>query len=154
MNKTAVIASISGLGAVIVALLVMAYGDQITSGGLAAIGGAFDKGSDYEEEVITELRNVYQTVDLTNKDIDTSTDDLNKDGHVDLIVKIVHDGVCGSAGCPYELFITSEAGWEQLTFGFSGESLNVLESITNGYKDLELNGVRFSWDGARYVPVQ
>lgn len=76
--------------------------------------------------------------------------DINGDGLKDFILQIRDDTVCGSAGCPYELFLQNLSTVERIKFGFSGDDLKVKNSRTSGYVDITLRGLTFKWDGQAY----
>jgi hypothetical protein len=80
---------------------------------------------------------------------------LNDDQSPDALVQYKSEEACGSAGCVYELCVSSKAGtYEHMPFGFAAKEIQVGDTKTNGMKDLILNHdkkLKMIWDGQNYV---
>ena len=80
---------------------------------------------------------------------------LNDDQRADALVQYKDEKACGSAGCVYELCISSKTGtYEHIPFGFAAKEIQIGDTKTNGMKDLILNAdknLKMSWDGQSYV---
>jgi hypothetical protein len=80
---------------------------------------------------------------------------LNDDQSQDALVKYKSEEACGSAGCVFELCVSSKTGtYEHIPFGFAAQEIQVSETKTHGMKDLILNAdrsLKMSWDGQSYV---
>lgn len=80
---------------------------------------------------------------------------LNDDQSPDAMVRYNNEEACGSAGCVYELCVSSKTGtYEHIPFGFAAQDIQIGDTKTNGMKDLILNDdkdLKMSWDGQNYV---
>lgn len=82
--------------------------------------------------------------------------DLNDDGSSEALVFESLPGICGTAGCPLDVYKKENDKWKNL---FSvptgaGENIGISNMRTNGYAELYLGQensiVRFTWDGSAY----
>ncbi len=87
--------------------------------------------------------------------------DLNKDGVTEAVVWENLPGVCGSAGCPLEIYMKAGGKWAQIYSGLGGSTIGIGKTYTGGYADLFLtnggevgyqsNIVRYIWHKTDYV---
>lgn len=104
-----------------------------------------------DSELLKAIRTNYTEADIEDSSVQiVKKIDINNDGTEDLILQIMAEEVCGTAGCPYEFFLKNEVGWKRVRFGFSGDDIKIPNSRTNGYVDVELNSLRIKWDGLSY----
>lgn len=129
---------------------------------LALLVSGIDKHS-AEETVLA----YYRSTILENKDVlqDPTTyavhltfTDINVDGQDDIVATIDSKDTCGSGGCITTIFLQNESRqFEALNFMYATKTIKVLDGITRGMHDIELNGDksnRLSWDGNSYSLVQ
>ncbi len=99
---------------------------------------------------------------LTSFPMNIALIDLNGDAVNEAVVWENLPGLCGSAGCPLELYTKVGGKWSQIYTGFSGSNVG-LGASNGGYADLfsailgddvgyESKIVKYSWDGAKYAP--
>ncbi len=87
-------------------------------------------------------------------DFTTTVTDLNADGRSEYLVQAKHPTTCGTTGCIYEI-CSQQAGGAiaHLRFGFSGTALSILDTFSEGMRDLKINNsTELHWDGKRYTP--
>lgn len=81
--------------------------------------------------------------------------DLNSDGRSDVIAQIESERTCGTGGCIVTIFVQNESrGFDPVPFEYAVHSIEPVENITNGMRDLRINndsGSTMSWDGSTYV---
>jgi hypothetical protein len=78
--------------------------------------------------------------------------DLNGDGRPEALVIINSPDTCGARGCT--AFALDLRGAEARSIGdFTAQTLDALPTMTNGWRDLSLNGHRVTFHGGRYNPV-
>ena len=88
--------------------------------------------------------------------------DLNKDGATEAIAWEDLPGMCGSGGCPLDIYRKVNGKWVDIFSDLSGSNIGISSAYTNGYADLILAGsgqvdyqskiTRYSWDGTQYSP--
>lgn len=107
-------------------------------------------------QCISEIQESYTKVEQDVFEVTRA--DLNGDSKKDFIVKINDAELCGSAGCIYELCIFDAVGeLSHISFGFAATNIKPLETLTNGMRDLEINGdktLRLEWNTKRYERKQ
>lgn len=83
-----------------------------------------------------------------------SKENINSDGKEDAIVQYKNELNCGSAGCVFEICLsTSNNAYTHLPFGYAGESLKAKQTVTNDMADLMLNNdesLILTWNGSSY----
>lgn len=99
---------------------------------------------------------------LTTFPINIALIDLNKDGAAEAIIWENLPGVCGSSGCPLEVYTKVSGTWTLLYSGQGGSTAGVSRVYTSGYADilLPITGdvayqskiVKYSWNGTKYAP--
>ena len=151
-TRTTVIATLAGLCAVLLVLVFLLFREPLGELGASAVG-AFTVSTDGTDVLIRRLDALYEDATISPEDVVIERARLNEDSAKDAIVRIENDEVCGSAGCPHELFIQKDdRTWERVPFGYSGQELQILDTRSYGYLDLELSELHLRWDGVRYAP--
>lgn len=91
---------------------------------------------------------------LQPKDTDflTASTDLNGDGHEDIIGTITHYHFEKDGKYPLYIFIKNKYSYDQLPLAIYVRTLDlkVLDSKTNGYRDISIAGKIYRFDGKNY----
>lgn len=135
-------------------------GNNVEQSGLALVATGMR-----ESELKEFIREYYRTEILENPtaltdgkdEISIRYLDVDTNGSKDLVVTVDSKPTCGSGGCITTIFLTNDMREPTpvRTFKYATRELEVLESITMGMHDLELNGSkknRMTWDGTQYIP--
>lgn len=78
---------------------------------------------------------------------------VNTDTDIDIIARVESKDTCGSGGCITTIFLQTNPGViEPLSFAFAVKSLRVLDTITQGMHDIEINDSSvLVWNGKEYT---
>jgi hypothetical protein len=92
--------------------------------------------------------------------VDMAFVDLNSDGADEVLVYENLDSLCGSSGCPFDIYARQGGGWQNILSTMTYEHLALLGQSGNGYKNLLIPGRgnvsfqtkinRWVWTGAAY----
>ncbi len=84
-------------------------------------------------------------------------EDLNADKKDDAFVQYTEGDACGSAGCVFELCMNTGASFTYIPFGIAGSEITVMQTMTNGMRDIEIKNTdqkdqrfRLYWNGTTY----
>lgn len=92
--------------------------------------------------------------------LDMAFVDLNNDGTDEVLVYENLDSLCGSAGCPFDIYIRQGSGWQNILSTVTYEHVAILSQSGSGYKNLLIPGRgnvsfqtkinRWVWTGEAY----
>ncbi len=148
--------SIFALGIVFSVAGIADFGDTVEQRGLALMATGMTESNlktfvrdYYEESILSDEQ------ELGDAKIILTYVDINTDSAKDIIAVVESDATCGNSGCITTIFLTDEMREPVAIPGFryASKEIRVLETITNGMHDLEINKnkkSRLTWDGTRY----
>jgi hypothetical protein len=96
---------------------------------------------------------------VTLANIRSGRADVNDDGIKELFIEVEHAALCGTAGCPIEIFQKKHGKWQSIC-GYQGMAVRMRKEKDGGYHQIEarmrLDGeidlVRWK-HGTCYVPI-
>lgn len=102
------------------------------------------------------LHNEKALLDSSTYTIERKNVYINEDNMIDMSAVVKAPETCGSGGCITTLFIQqTNGGYIPVNFQYALKSLRVLDSMTNGMHDIEINDTKnaiLTWDGTMYQP--
>lgn len=109
--------------------------------------------SNVKEQCTEQIKETYN--DAATMEFITMQTHLNDDALTDHLVTVDGPGTCGSAGCIHELCISKNQGGgvTHIPFGYAALDITVLNTLTNGMRDLQVNNddaLILTWDGTQY----
>lgn len=129
---------------------------DITGGNLAQVINGLTE-SELNQKIIEHYKsNVLNgATDFYADAIGTTISDLNNDGKQDVIAIVESSTTCSGGGCIASIFMENAVGeLTAIPFKVAVQHIKVLESMTQGMHDLEVNhdeAYRMVWDGTTYV---